>query len=176
MDLKLSSTKSLVLSSLFTALGVILPTLCHMTGTTVPGRLLVPMFFPVMLGALVLPRRFALLTALLVPLMNNFLKGMPPVPLLYFITAELLIYAFTGWYLRGRTGIRMCILAAFIAGRASYLAMIIGAVNLMGVNIPHAQLTFLLTAVPMSVPGILLQTAVIPLIYNKIVMVINSGN
>lgn len=176
MELRLNSTKSLVLSALLVALGVILPTLCHVTGTTIPGRLLVPMFFPVMLGALILPLRFVLLTAVLVPVMNHLLKGMPPVPLLWFITAELFIYAAAAYILRSRAPQRICIILAFLAGRASYLAMLLAAVKLMGVNLPDAQYYFLLTAVPMSVPGIILQTAAIPLIYNKIVMVINSGN
>ncbi|MEG1641590.1 MAG: hypothetical protein RR272_00610 [Synergistaceae bacterium] len=149
--------------------------ICQLTGTNAIGRMLLPMFLPVILGSLLLPRKFAIIIALMTPIMNNILKGLPPVPLLYFITLELGIYALVANFLRDKLQMRLTILISFILGRGFYIIALLFVVKIMGLHIDNVLFYSLLMAVPVSIPAIILQIIFVPMIYNKSVMVLNSG-
>lgn len=175
-QIHLSDTQCLILSSLLTAMGIVLPMICQASGTTVPGRILLPMFFTVMTATLILPTKYALMTAVMTPILNNLIKGLPPVPLLYFITAELFVFSITALTAKKWLGIKLTILVSFIVCRVFYIGELLFAVHLLGVNISEKLFYTLLTAVPVSIPGMIFQVFVIPLIYARIVKVIRSDN
>lgn len=81
-----SSTRQLILSSLFIALGILVPILFHMVGL---GAFMLPMFWPLCLGAFFLNPLFAGLIGVLTPLLSMLFTGMPPAPVSYLMAPEL---------------------------------------------------------------------------------------
>lgn len=69
---------------------VLLPALCHLTA--MPVRVLLPMHWPVLLAGLVYGWRGGLLAGLSAPLVSFALSGMPPLPSLPFMGAEMAAY------------------------------------------------------------------------------------
>ena len=78
----------MILSGLFIALGVIVPILFHMVGL---GSFMLPMFWPLCLGAFMLSPAFAILIGILTPLISMLLTGMPPAPVSYLMAPELAV-------------------------------------------------------------------------------------
>jgi hypothetical protein len=83
-----SATRHITLSSLFIALGLLLPVVFHLIGI---GSTFLPMFWPVAIAAFLLPWPYALSVALGTPILSSLLTGMPPVspPILHMMLAEL---------------------------------------------------------------------------------------
>jgi uncharacterized membrane protein YuzA (DUF378 family) len=81
-------TRHITLSSFFIALGLLLPMVFHLIGI---GSTFLPMFWPVAIGAFLLPWPYALSVALGTPILSSLLTGMPPVspPILHMMLAEL---------------------------------------------------------------------------------------
>ena len=71
------SIKSMVLAALFMALGIVLPIALHAIPDA--GKIFLPMFLPVLVGALFLPWQYALAVGVFTPLLSTLLTGMPPV-------------------------------------------------------------------------------------------------
>ncbi len=80
--------RSIALSGLFVALGLMLPALFHAMAL---GSVFLPMFWPVALAGFFLPWPFAAAVAVLTPMLSSLLTGMPPVspPILHLMVAEL---------------------------------------------------------------------------------------
>jgi len=78
----------MILCGLFIALGVIVPILFHMVGL---GSFMLPMFWPLCLGAFMLSPAFAILIGILTPLISMLLTGMPPAPVSYLMAPELAV-------------------------------------------------------------------------------------
>lgn len=87
------TTKKMVLSALFLALGLLLPLLAgHMPQL---GRALLPMHIPVLLCGFVCGWPWGLLVGLLTPLLNSVAFGMPPLfPTALSMAFELAAYGF----------------------------------------------------------------------------------
>ena len=68
--------KPLVSGSFLIALGVIVPTIFHMTG--VGGTIFLPMHIPVLFAGVILGPGLAALVGVLCPLISHLLTGMPP--------------------------------------------------------------------------------------------------
>jgi len=54
-----------------------------------------PMHIPVLVAGFLLPWQFAALVGITTPLLSSFLTGMPPVPTVFTMTAELFTYGIT---------------------------------------------------------------------------------
>jgi len=59
------------------------------------GPMFLPMHIPVLVAGFLLPWQFAALVGITTPLLSSFLTGMPPVPTVFTMTAELFTYGIT---------------------------------------------------------------------------------
>ncbi|MGL5721796.1 MAG: hypothetical protein ACRCY4_05290 [Brevinema sp.] len=85
----LSRRMEYVFTAVLIVAGALAPSLVHMAGGK--GTVLLPIFFALSLGAGMLSLPALLSLAIIVPLSNHILFGMPPVPMLYILTLESVI-------------------------------------------------------------------------------------
>lgn len=100
MTLAKLDRKDIIVQAFYTALTltgmVLLPILVHLipfSGAYPLGAYLLPMFIAPLVAAFYVSPVGLILAALLAPMINNALTGMPQAPLLYFITAELIVFS-----------------------------------------------------------------------------------
>lgn len=157
--------RRLTLAALFLALGLVLP---FFTGQ-IPqiGSMLLPMHLPILLCGFVCGWRWGLGLGLLAPLLRSLLLGMPPLyPQALAMAGELATYgALTGWLMgahpwRDWGRLYRSLLGAMLAGRLAWGTLM---VFLLGLG-PHGfgWSAFLAGALFNSLPGIILQLAIIP--------------
>lgn len=92
------TTKQLTLTALFVALGIVLPQSIHFFGGPNLGVILLPMHFPVFIGAMLLgPRSGVIIAVLSVSL--GMLLGMPILIVGLYMLFELSVYALVSGYL-----------------------------------------------------------------------------
>ncbi len=161
-----SSTKKLVLSALFLALGLVLP---FFTGQ-IPeiGAMLLPMHIPVLLCGMILGGPWGLAVGVLCPLLRSALFGMPVMyPGAVSMAFELAAY---GWFsglfykrlrAKGAAGMFAALLAAMVLGRAVW-----GVARwvMMAFGTQFSMAVFIAAGFTSALPGILLQLILIPLI------------
>jgi len=84
------SVKEMVLSALFTAIGLLLPVIFHAFGM---GSTFLPMHIPVLLAGFVVSIPFAIAVGIVTPILSSLLTGMPPMfPVLPYMVFELAAY------------------------------------------------------------------------------------
>ena len=155
--------KNMVLTALFIAAGLVLPSFFHFVGA---GSTFLPMHLPVLVCGLVCGWQWGFLAGAILPLLSSLLTGMPELyPLAFAMMFELAAYGFlSGWLLprcaarRGR--LYLALIAAMLGGRlVSGLAKLV----LFGlVGLPFGWRIFISGAFVTALPGILLQLALVP--------------
>lgn len=147
-SLGFSDTRTYVWSAAFVVGNVLLPQLCHL----VPGGGLV--WLPIYLFTLVAAYRFGLaaglLTAVLSPLVNNLMFGMPPAPMLPVILVKSVLLAVTASFIARKAG--RVALWAVAASVVAYQA--VGTLVEWGMT---GSLTVALQDIVIGWPGILTQ-------------------
>jgi hypothetical protein len=100
MTLTRLDRKNLLVQAFYTALTltgmVLLPIIVHVipfSGAQPLGAYLLPMFVAPLVAAFYVSPVGLVLAAVLAPMINNALTGMPQVPLLYFVTSELIVFS-----------------------------------------------------------------------------------
>lgn len=160
------SVRSLTLSAMFLAIGLVLPLF---TGQIrVIGNLLLPMHLPVLLCGLICGWQYGALVGLVLPLLRNAIFGMPKMPLAIPMAFELAAYGLIVGLLycrfrrKGLPAIYLSLAAAMVGGR---IVWAVGRIILAGVsNIPFGWQVFLTAGFVEAVPGIVLQLTLIPAI------------
>lgn len=104
-QLGVRNLKTYLFALLFIAGNILLPQLCHLVPQG--GLILLPIYFFTLVGAYKYGLTVGLLTAVLSPLVNNVLFGMPPAPMLPVIMVK---------------GTLLAAIAAFVASRAASYA------------------------------------------------------
>lgn len=161
------SVRSLALSAMFLALGLVLP---FLTGQ-IPyiGQMLLPMHIPVILCGLICSPQYGLLLGLILPPLRYLLFSMPPIfPTGTAMCFELAAYGFFAGYIYQKSR-HKCIISLY---RALIIAMLLGRaawgfvmVILSGFNQTAFPFTaFLSGAFFTAIPGIILQLILIPAI------------
>ena len=156
--------KTLAFTALLLALGLALPQALHFFGQDA-GQLFLPMHLPVLVAGLALgPVPGAILGAVL-PGLSFLISGMPPLPLLWFMTAELLAYGLAAGLFKDKARLPLwaSLLLAQLAGRAAEALVLLlfgGVFRLSGV--PAAMLV--VTAAVKGLPGIAAQWVLVPLL------------
>jgi niacin transporter len=160
--------RQIPLTALFAAAAVILPQFFHLLGL---GPMFLPMFLPIMLGSFLLTWKFALVLAILPPLVSFGITGMPPLvpPILPIMLAELtviaLLISIITVHLKKTFWLALPI--AILADRLLLFMIVSWIAPLFGYNHP----IFTLALVGSGIPGIIMQIIVIPLalklIYQK---------
>lgn len=158
--------KTLTLSAMFLAIGLVLPFLTGQLHAF--GNMLLPMHLPVLLCGLICGWQYGGLVGFILPLLRFSLFGRPQMPLAIPMAFELAAYGLIVGFLYGRSRWK-CVLALY---RSLLIAMVggrivwaVGRVILAGVsNIPFGWQVFFTAGFVEAIPGILLQLTLIPII------------
>ena len=163
---KNSRTKTLVLSALFLAIGVVLPSL---TGSIKEiGDSLLPMHLVIMLCGVVCGYRYAPIVGISMPFLRSLLFSMPPLyPNAVWMALELATYGFVIGFMYSlkkkysRGYLLLCLVCSMIAGRIVW--GISKAVLLGMADKPFGIKAFLVGGFVDAVPGLIIQFVLVPL-------------
>lgn len=155
-----STTHEIVLVSLFITLAIVVPILFHIFGL---GAMLLPMFIPILLSGFFLNPFQAMIVGFVSPWLSTFLTGMPPLlPTAPLISIEGVAMAGIVSYFYRKQGrsVWFSLILALLAERLVLIAAIYLIVPLF--QLPAELLT--ITAFTMTLPGIVLQLILVPLL------------
>ena len=159
--------KTLTLSAMFLALGLVLP---FFTGQ-IPqiGSMLLPMHLPVFLCGLICGWQYGAAVGFIVPLLRSVLFGTPPLfPTATSMAFELMTYGLVVGLLYSRSrwqcirALYRSLLLAMLAGRAVW-----GVVQAVLLGLTGSALTlqvFMASAFLNAIPGIIVQLILIPVV------------
>lgn len=157
--------KNITLSSMFLALGLVLP---FLTGQIKQiGNMLLPMHIPVFLCSLICSWKYAGVVGIILPLLRSFIFGMPVLyPNAAAMSVELMTYGVVAGFLYSRSrwqcviALYRSLIAAMLAGRIVW-----GITEVIFMGISGGSFTFkafMAGAVLNAIPGIILQLILIP--------------
>ena len=156
----------LVLSAIFLSLAYILPFLTGQIPTI--GAMLCPMHIPVILCGFLCGWKYGLIVGLIVPILRSLTLGMPPLyPTAICMAFELSVYGLISGFLysllpKNKLSIIISLLGAMVIGRIVWgTAMFI---CLQINNQPFTLQLFWSGAIVNSLPGIIIQIILIPII------------
>ncbi len=164
--MKRMSTKKLVLTGFFLALGLLMPFLTGQIPSI--GSRLLPMHIPVLLCGFVCGWPYGLIVGLITPVLRSLLFGMPPMfPVAAAMAFELAAYGLMSGLLykalpKRNASVYIALTASMIGGR-----IIWGAVSLLLYGLNGTAFTwkiFMAGAFVNATPGIILQVILIPII------------
>lgn len=164
------SLKELVLSGLFIAIGLLLPTFFHAFGL---GSAFLPMHIPVLIAGFTVSIPYAITVGILTPILSSLLTGMPPhFPVLPYMVFELATYGAVAslLYKKMKLNVYISLIGSLIAGRivAGIAVWVLAAFFLAKLPGP---LVFITGSVVKSIPGIIIQLALIP----ALIMLLNKS-
>ena len=157
--------KQLSLSSMFLAIGLVLP---FFTGQ-IPqvGSMMLPMHIPVLLCGLICGWKYGLMVGFVLPLLRSVLFGMPPLfPTATAMAFELAAYGFLSGFLYNRSkwkciiALYRSLLTAMLGGRIVWGAVMVILTGLSGSAFTWG--VFMAGAFFNAIPGIILQLVFIP--------------
>ncbi len=159
----MNKTKKLVLTSLFIALGVVLPQAFHAIPNA--GSIFLPMHIPVLLSGYVVGPIFALICGVLTPLLSSLIFSMPPAAILPSMLCELAIYGLMVGLLSKVVKVNnmvvktyLVLIGSMLCGRIAY-----GILNALIFRAGSYSLqAWLSAAFVTALPGIVIQMIVIP--------------
>lgn len=88
--MKMSNVKSMVMTAMCIALGVVLPVMFH--GVENAGSIFCPMHIPVLICGLICGWQYGLVCGIVTPVVSTLLTGMPPMAILPAMMIELAVY------------------------------------------------------------------------------------
>lgn len=160
------NTKKMVLSALFLAIGIILPSITMQIPAI--GNMLLPMHIPVLLCGFICGAPYGAVVGFIVPLLRSAAFGMPVMmPVAFAMAIELLCYGmFSGIlydWLKGVKGrIHISLIATMLIGRAAWGIVAYGLYSFIGGE--FSWMIFVSQAFLNAIPGIIIQLIVIPAI------------
>lgn len=162
------TTKKLVTASMLLAIGVIIPSIFHLTG--LPGQMLLPMHIPVLIGGFLLPPSLAILLGMLTPLLNSFITGMPELfPIAIIMVFELGAYALVASLLYRvlKVPSLLALIISMVVGRiiAGVTIFVLSAFFTLALD----PILFVRGAVIAGFPGIIIQIILVPSLVYAIV-------
>jgi hypothetical protein len=169
MEFKMTLTKLdrryMLVQTFYTALTltgmVLLPIIVHLipfSGAYPLGAYLLPMFIAPLVAAFYVSPVGLILAALLAPMINNVLTGMPQVPTLYFVTSELIVFSILVFWLvqKEKTFLGFSVLAFLVAK----LAVMFPKILILNGDFDLTIVGQNLAGLAISIPGILILFAV----------------
>lgn len=158
-----STTKRLVMTALFIALGVIVPQAFHMLGLG-PSQVFLPMHLPVMICGSLLGSVAGLICGVVTPLLSSTLTGMPPLmPVGLAMAVELGMYGFVIGALIKKSNIWVALVVSMLAGR-----LVNGIVNALIAGFSASSFglsAYLTTVFVTALPGLVIQCILVPICY-----------
>ncbi|WP_069998464.1 ECF transporter S component [Cellulosilyticum sp. I15G10I2] len=157
-----TAINKLVLSGLFTAIGVIIPMIFHTF--SLAGSIFLPMHIPVLLCGFICGWQYGLVVGIFVPFLGSMITGMPPIfPVATSMAFELAAYgAVAGFLASKKINVLIALLIAMLAGR-----IVMGAANVVFLGMAggsYAWPAFISGAFITAFPGIIIQLILIPII------------
>lgn len=163
--------KKLVYTGLLVAVGVLLPQVFHLFGSSAAGMIFLPMHIPVLIGGLLLGSVSGLCIGVASPLISFGITGMPPLSNLLFMVLELAAYGFfSGIFYQKKLPIYLSLILAMAAGRLINLACLLFAGWVL--QLPVQGPGYVWTAIATGLPGIFLQLLVIPVLVTQLKKVV----
>lgn len=156
---------NLTLAGMCLAISIVMPMAVHFAGPQ-GGKMFLPLFWGVAMAALLLSVKYAIMVGVLAPVLSHLISAMPPIPMLYFMLVELLVYACMLSVLKDKMPAPVAILVGLFVSRISYIVIV--SLSGMFLSLPPAftGFTVLLSGVLISLPGIVAQAIIIPTIIN----------
>ncbi|MDF2521703.1 MAG: transporter component [Clostridia bacterium] len=161
--MKNNSTRSITLSGILIALGLILPIATHGIGS---GSILLPMHIPVLLAGFILPLPYAVFVGGIIPVLSSVLTGMPPVfPVLIFMFFELIAYAAATHllYVRFKQNVYVSLIGGMVVGRIVSAIVVWILASFFMAKLP-SPVIFITGGIVEGLPGLLIQLVLIPAI------------
>jgi ECF transporter S component (folate family) len=155
-----TNTKSLTLSALFIALGILVPQVFHLFGGT--GPVFLPMHIPVLLAGFIIGGRYAAIAGFATVLLSSLLTGMPQPPVLYFMLVEVTVYGLAAgfFYKKLHQNVFVSLILAMLTGRAALALTVFTLQPLLGLKLSPA--VYMTGAIMNGIPGIAIQLILIP--------------
>ncbi|WP_069650069.1 ECF transporter S component [Caloranaerobacter ferrireducens] len=158
-----SKTREIVLAGLFIAMGIVLPSLFHLTG--ISGKVFLPMHIPALIAGFFVSSPTAFIIGFILPYLNSMITGMPPLfPIALIMSFEIGLYGLSVSIFSKKMKLNTIIslILAMITGRigGGLVAYILSV--LFGVKI--RALMFVKGSILTGLPGIIIQLIFIPII------------
>ncbi|MDO5755427.1 MAG: ECF transporter S component [Tissierellia bacterium] len=158
----MNSTRKLVYTALLLALGILLPMIFHTAAMS--GVIFLPMHIPILLAGFIVGPWYAALLGFITPIINHLLTGMPPVPVVYTMTLELIIFGIiAGLMYQNTNRVLLSLLVAMIGGRIVAACGIFILAQLL-TAVDFSFKTYFTAAFVTGIPGLIIQIILIPLI------------
>lgn len=159
-------TKDLVTAGLMLAIGIILPSVTHMTG--INGAVFLPMHIPVLMTGFILGPYLGAIVGFLTPLLNHAITGMPAQPILWLMLVELSLYGLVSGILYRKLKIKLILslIMSMILGRLGAALMLILLGKGFGILMPSLKV-YIYGITLTAIPGILIQLVLIPVLINS---------
>ncbi len=176
------TTKNIVFSAMFIAIGVLLPQIFHIFGGV--GPVFLPMHLSVILGGMLLGAKYGVIIGIITPIISFIVTGgvMPPispVPILYFMICELGAYGFLSGFINEKLKVNsyVVLLLSMILGRIALTFSVFLFLNLFyqHLKIGLTPFGYVKGAILTGVPGIIIQIIVIPVLYNLLKKYFNTN-
>lgn len=156
------NVRDTVLTGLVIAMGIGFPIALHMTGGGDLGRMFLPMFLPLTVGAFLLRPLHAVFTGAITPILSALLTSMPPLvpPIAFLMVGELVVLTGVISILTTRTQFNMWItLACAVVAERLVLAVLATSLS-SAFGLPPQFVTW--GSILVSLPGIALLFIVVP--------------
>lgn len=161
----MNKTKELTIASMCLALGILLPQAFHMIPNA--GNIFLPMHIPVLICGFVCGPLYALIVGVCTPILSHIVFQMPQTMMLAQMIVELGIYGVSSSLLNKVLNIRneyiksyICLVISMLMGRLTY-----GILNALIFKAgAYSMEIFLSTAFITSLPGIIIQLLIVPII------------
>jgi len=156
--------------ALFTALGVLFPSVFHLFGA-VSGQTFLPMHIPVLIAGLLVSPLCGLAVGIICPFLSCLITNMPTFFKMPFMCIELAVYGLSsglfykvfGAKIKNTTAaLYASLVCAQISGRIANLVCTYLAVNILGITHNAISVKLALMSIPAGFVGIVIQWAVIP--------------
>jgi len=163
-------TRDLVEAGLLLAIGIILPTVFHMTG--INGAVFLPMHIPVIISGFILGPVLGSIIGFITPFINHSLTGMPQTPVLWIMMIELTVYGLLSGllYNKMKINLMLSLIISMIGGRIGAAFTLLILANGFGITMPPIR-AYIYGMTLAAIPGIIIQIILIPILikaYNTI--------
>ena len=156
-----STSKTVVYTGLFLALGILLPQMFHFLPVPDVGKVRLPMHIPAILAGYLLGSRSGMIVGFLSPVISCMLFQMPPVLTMPIMAVEIMCYgAAAGIVGKKIKSVYLGLIVTMICGRIASGLMYVIMINLLGIAGLNMQMFFL--SISAGVPGMILQLVLIP--------------
>lgn len=154
--------RKITISGLLIAVGLILPKLFHMVNMA--GPIFLPMFYPILIGGLLLGWKYGLMLGVVIPFISSVLTAMPPFyPTAFAMAIQLGTMGAVIGLANKKLNSLVALIIAQVSGNITYC---IAMFALLGISGKPFVLTTILTGVFIkSLPGIILLWICIPCIF-----------